>query len=128
MSQVSRKCLIFANLLHEYLSIVPDSNVTVTLPSTPLVEGNPADITCTVAVSEDVDTPVNITRQWEGPEVITDGLDYTITNDTLHINELSISRDNERIITCTVKILPLTEYVLQSGTTSGNTLLIVQGE
>ena len=120
------------HLLHEYCiliySLVPDSNVTVTLPSTPLVEGNPADITCTVAVSEDVDTPVNITRQWEGPEVITDGLDYTITNDTLRINELSISPDNERIITCTVEILSLTEYVLQSSTTSGNTLLIVQGE
>ena len=102
--------------------------MTVTLPSTPLVEGNPADITCTVAISEYVDTPVNITRQWEGPGVITDGLDYTTTSDTLHINELSISRDNERIITCTVEILPLTEYVLQSGTTSGNTLLIVQGK
>ena len=92
------------------------------------MEGNPADITCNVAVSEDVDTPINITRQWQGPGVLTDGPDYTIFNDTLRINEFNVSRDNEQIITCMVMILPLSEYVLQSGTSSGNTQLAVQGK
>ena len=109
-------------------SLVPKSNVTVILPSGPLVEGNSADIICAVTVSDDVDTPVSVTRQWKGPEIITNGLDYVITSDTLSINELSISRDNERIITCTVEILPLTENVLLSSNTSGSTLLIVQGK
>ena len=92
------------------------------------MEGNPADITCNVAVSEDVDTPINITRQWLGPGVLTDGPDYTIFNDTLRINQLNVSRDNEQIITCMVVILPLSEYVLQSGTSSVDTQLTVRGK
>ena len=70
----------------------------------------------------------NITRQWLGPGVLTDGPDYTIFNDTLRINQLNVSRDNEQIITCMVVILPLSEYVLQSGTSSVDTQLTVRGK
>ena len=82
-----------------------------------------------MTLSDDVDTPITIMRQWLGPSLLTSGSDYTITSDTLRINQLSVSRDNNRNITCLVTVIPSAgyPYVLQSSD-SGSTQLTVAGE
>ena len=87
------------------------------------------DIRCNVTLSDDVDTPITIMRQWLGPSFLTSGSDYNITGDTLHINQLSVSRDNNRNITCLVTVISSDEYsyVLQNSV-NGHTQLSVQGE
>ena len=80
-------------------------------------------------LSDDVDTSITIMRQWLGTSLLTSGSDYTITNDTLRINWLSVSRDNGRTITCLVTVIPSVGYfyVLQNSV-SGDTQLSVAGE
>ena len=85
------------------------------------------DIRCNVTLSDVVDTPITIMRQWFRFTLLTNGSDYTITNDTLRINQLSVSRDNGRPITCLVTVVSSTEYVLQNSVI-GSTLLTVHGE
>ena len=87
------------------------------------------DTRCNVTLSDDADTPITIMRQWFGPSLHTNGSDYTITGDTLHINQLSVARDNNRNITCLVTVIPSAgyPYVLQSSG-GGSTQLSVAGE
>ena len=98
-----------------------------------MLEGDSVDLACAVNVNMNVDSPVTIVRQWMGPDLITAGPDYsfpnTDTNDTLRINHLTVARDNNRVITCVATILSTSssQFVLQSGTTSGSTQLNVQG-
>ena len=82
-----------------------------------------------MTLSDDVDTSITIMRQWLGPSLLTIGSDYTITNDTLRINQLTIARDNGRTITCLVTVIPSDghPYVLQN-TVSGDTQLSVAGK
>ena len=84
---------------------------------------------CNVALSDDVDTPITIMRQWLGPSLLTNGSDYIITGDTLHINQLSVSLDNNRNITCQITVIPSAgyPYVLQNSV-NGSTQLSVEGE
>ena len=96
-------------------------------------EGDSVDLACAVNVDMNVDSPVAIVRQWMGPDLITAGPDYffpsTDTNATLRINQLTVARDNNRVITCVTTILSASgsQFILQSGTTSGSTQLNVQG-
>lgn len=96
-------------------------------------EGDSVDLACVVNVDMNVDTDVTIVRQWMGPDLIIAGPDYsfpiTDTNDTLRINQLTVARDNNRVITCVATILSASgsQFILQSGATSGSTQLNVQG-
>ena len=82
-----------------------------------------------MTLSDDVDTPITITRQWLGPSLLTIGSDYTITNDTLRINHLTIARDNSRTITCLVTVIPSDGYpYVRQNSVSGDTQLSVAGE
>ena len=98
--------------------------MTVT-PNDALYEFTAVDIRCNVILSDDVDTPITITRQWLGLF----GADYNITGDTLHINLLIVSRDSGRLITCLVTVIPTVgyPYVLQNSGSS-STQLTVEGE
>ena len=102
--------------------------MTVT-PNDTLYQDTSVDIRCNVALSDDVDTPITIMRQWFGPIPLTIGSDYTITGDTLRINQLSVTRDNGRLTTCLVTVIPSAEYpyVLQNSI-NGSTQLSVAGE
>ena len=102
--------------------------MTVT-PNDTLYEDTAVDIRCNVTLSDDVDTPITIMRQWLGPSLLTSGADYTIASDTLRINQLSVSRDNGRIITCLVTVIPSAgyPYVLQNSGSS-SIQLTVEGE
>ena len=87
------------------------------------------DIGCNVTLSDDVDTPITIMRQWLGLSLLTIGTDYTITSGTLRINQLSVARDSGRTITCLVTVIPSAgyPYMLQNSVSS-NTQLSVAGE
>ena len=82
-----------------------------------------------MTLSDDVDTPITITRQWLGPSLLINGSDYTITGDTLRINQLMVARDNGSTIICLVTVIPSAgyHYVLQNSV-NGSTQLTVQGE
>ena len=82
-----------------------------------------------MTLSDDVDTPITIMRQWFAPSLLTSGADYNITNESLRIKQLSVSHDNNRNITCLVTVIPSAgyPYVLQSSV-NGSTQLSVQGE
>ena len=82
-----------------------------------------------MTLSDDVDTPITIMRQWFAPSLLTSGADYNITNEFLRIKQLSVSRDNNRNITCLVIVIPSAGYlyVLQSSV-NGSTQLSVQGD
>ena len=88
-----------------------------TIPNDKLYEATFVSILCDVAVLGIFSntTGYTITRQWLGSTPVITGPGYTITNDTLHINQLSGARDNNRKITC-VAVLTLssgTQYVQQ---------------
>ena len=102
--------------------------MTVT-PNDTLYVDTFVDIMCNVALSDDVDTPITIGRQWLGPSLLTNGSDYIITGDTLHINQFSVSLDNNRNITCQITVIPSAgyPYVLQNSV-NGSTQLSVEGE
>ena len=96
-----------------------------TIPNGRLYEDTFVDILCDVAIEVVLNTSYTITRQWLGSTPITAGQDYTITNDALRINQLSIARDNNRVITC-VAALTLTsgaQYVQHE-----SIVLTVEGE
>ena len=82
-----------------------------------------------MTLSDDVDTPITIMRQWLGPYLLINGSDYTITGDTLRINQLMVARDNGRTIICLVTVIPSAgySYVLQNSV-NGSTQLTVEGE
>lgn len=104
------------------------ANVTVTItPNLTLYEVTPINITCDVTLSDSVDTSTTITYQWLGPTPLTTGSDYTITDDTLSINRLTVARDNGRTITCMATVTASSLYVVQS-TANGSTQLTVAGE
>ena len=88
------------------------------------------DIRCNVTLSDDIDTPTTIMRQFFGSSLLTNGSDYNITGDTLHINQLSVSRDNNRNITCLVTMIPSAgyTYVLQNSVNGSTQLTVMEGE
>ena len=91
--------------------------MTVSSTSDSLSQGMFTDLVCNVTISESVNTPYTIKYQWFGSSLITNGSDYTITNDTLRINQLSTARDNNRIITCVATVIPTgpgQRYVIQN--------------
>ena len=103
--------------------------MTVT-PNDTLYQDTSVDIRCSVTLSDDVDTPITIMRQWLGPYLLTiRDYNYSITNDTLRINHLTIAHDNGRTFTCLVTVIPSDgyPYVLQN-TVSDDTQLSVAGE
>ena len=106
------------------------STINVTMTTTPmghtLHTHTSVHILCDVTIVGVVSniTGYTITRQWLGSTPITAGPEYTITNNTLRINQLSIARDNNRKITC-VAVLTLSsgaKYVQQE-----NIVLTVEG-
>ena len=110
--------------------IVSISSVAVTIvPNDTLYEATPVDIICNVTVDDNVDTPYSITQQWLAPNLLTSGSDYSISNNVLRINRLSVSRDDNRTITCVTRVNPSPEslYVLQNIASKSN-ILIVTGE
>ena len=107
--------LQYFSLCLNYVLLFTVSTLNVTMATIPgtLYEATPVDILCNVAIFEVVSntTGYTITRQWlMGSAPITAGPEYTITNDTLRINQLSRARDNNRNITC-VAMLTLTSGV-----------------
>ena len=101
-------------------------NVTMTtIPNGTLYEETFVDILCDVAIGIVLNTSYTITRQWLGSTPITAGQEYTIANNTLRINQLIRTRDNNRNITCVATlILPSgTQYVQQE-----SIVLTVEGE
>ena len=77
-----------------------------TTPNGTLYEATSVDILCEVAIVGVFSntTGYAITRQWLGSIPITAGPEYTITNNTLRINQLNRARDNNRNITCVVSL------------------------
>ena len=121
---VNEKCMCNYVLLFTVSTL----NVTVTItPNGTLYEDTPVHILCNVAVVGVVPNTMGytITRQWLGSTLITAGPEYTITNNTLRINQLSRARDNNRRITCVATlILPSgAQYVQQE-----SIILTVEGE
>ena len=113
-----------------FVSTVSITSVTVSTTNDSLSQGMYTDIVCNVTISDDVNTPYTIKYQWFGPSLITNGPDYTVTNDTLRINQLSIARDNNRIITCATTVIPTgpgQQYVLQNNA-KGSMQLILASE
>ena len=111
-------------------SPVSISSVTVTIiPNDTLYVDTFSDFMCNTTLSEYVDTPTTIMYQWLGPSLLTTGVDYNITGDTLCINRFNASRDNGRTITCMATVLPSSgqQYVLQNNA-SGSTQLTVECE
>ena len=98
-----------------------------TTPNSKLYEETFVDILCDVAIGVPVvlNTSYKVTRQWLGSTPITAGPEYTITNNTLRINQLSRTRDNNRNITCVAAlILPSGAQYLQQE----SIILTVEGE
>ena len=111
-----------------YCFTVSTINVTMTTtPNSKLYEETFVDILCDVAIGVPVvlNTSYKVTRQWLGSTPITAGPEYTITNNTLRINQLSRTRDNNRNITCVAAlILPSGAQYLQQE----SIILTVEGE
>ena len=102
--------------------------MTVT-PNDTLYEDTAVNIRFNVTLSDDVDTPITIMRQWLGPFLLISGPDYSVNGETIRINQLSVSRDNGRTITCLVTLISSAgyPYVLQNSV-NGSTQLSVAGE
>ena len=113
-------CIFFA------VSIV---DVTVIIsPNLTLYQDTSVNIACNVTLSNSVDTSTTITYQWlGGTTLLTDGSDYTITDNTLSINQLMVARDNGRTITCIATVTVSSLYVVQN-TANDSTQLTVVGE
>ena len=117
---VSKLCVTFT---------VSTLNVTTTTnPNGTLYEATSVDILCDVAIVRVVSntTDYTIIRQWlMGSTPITAGPEYTITNDTLRINQLSRARDNNRNITCVASLILTSgaQYIQQE-----SIALTVEGE
>ena len=111
-----QNCTLTKYLILAFPHAVSITNVTVTSTNDSLSQGMFTDIVCNTTIIEAVNTPYTIKYQWFGPSLLTNGPDYTITNDTLRINQLSIARDNNRIITCVTTVIPTPgqRYVLQN--------------
>ena len=103
------------------LPLVPQPTVTVsTHPVDPssLIEATYLDIVCTVNISDAINTGVSVDVEWShnGGSPLTNNSDYTISSptmlgshmytSTLHIESLSITRDNGAMYSCTVSVLP----------------------
>ena len=105
-------------------------SVTMTIiPNDTLYVETFSDFLCNATISEYVDTPTTIMYQWLGPLLLTTGADYTITGDTLRINQFNMMRDNGRTITCMATVLPSSgqQYVLLNNA-SESIVLTVEGE
>ena len=100
--------------------------MTIT-PNLTLYQDTSITITCNVTLSDSVDTGTTITYQWLGLTLLTVGVDYTITDNTLLINKLSVSGDNGRTITCMATAMNGSQYVVQN-TANDSTQLTVVGE
>ena len=103
------------------LPLVPQPVVTISThnvdPSS-LIEATYLDIVCTVNISDAVNIGVSVNVEWSqnGGSPLTNNSDYTISSltvlgshmytSTLRIENLSTTRDNDAIYSCTVSVLP----------------------
>ena len=103
------------------LFLVPQPVVTISThnvdPSS-LIEATYLDIVCTVNISDAVNIGVSVNVEWSqnGGSPLTNNSDYTISSltmlgshmytSTLRIENLSTTRDNGAIYSCTVSVLP----------------------
>ena len=106
-----------------------------------LTEGGETTLVCYVNVSAAVDTPINVTTSWSGPNgPITSGSDYTLSpaiqtvngdsayEGRLVISKLLLSRDNGATYTCTVTLSSTTDPVhLLSNNGSDGYIVIING-
>lgn len=107
---------------HGIQHTVPAPTIAVSMdpPSATLYVGTYTDLTCTVTISESVDTPVTVTFQWERLGfLISNDSDYTITYtaqwfSTLRISQLNIERDNGSEYYCIATVASSNPYIQQS--------------
>ena len=104
--------------------------MVTTLPNDTLYADTFSDFVCSATLGNDVNTPTEIVYQWSGPEMLT-GDKYIISNNntTLHINGFSVMLHNNMNITCTVTVVPGSQYTYVLPNSAGeNRLLIVEGK
>ena len=119
--------------------IVPTPTVSVDVNATDHVEGQFLDITCTVTVSEYVDTAdVTVSMIWRrNGTVLTNGSDFTIGavaksnnkyTSILRVNSLRYETDNGATYNCTASITSNNLNVLPGNDSSSATTLTVQSK
>ena len=103
--------IVVINILVIMFSTV-SSIVTVVTdpPGVTLYQDTTIDFICTVMIDDAVDTPNNVSLEWEGLTNLTVNTDYTITSSsnrsTLHFNHLLTSYTG-RNITCRATVILL---------------------
>ena len=121
--------------------IVPTPTVIVDVNATDHVEGQFLDITCTVTVSDYVNTAdVTVSIMWRrNGTVLTNGSDFIVgaaaksefdNNYTsiLRVNSLRYETDNGAIYNCTASISPNDVNVIPGNDSSSATTLTVQSK
>ena len=104
--------------------------MVMTVPNDTLYADTFSDFVCNATLANDVDTPTGIMYQWSGSEMLT-GDEYFISNNntTLRINGFNVMLHNNMNITCTVTVVPGSQYTyVLPNSASENRLLIVEGE
>ena len=105
---------------------------------TTLFEGRETTLICYVNISAAVNTPINVTISWSGPNgPITSGSHYTVSKTQPSINayegrlvisELLLDRDNGTTYTCTATLSSTIDPVhLLSNSDSDGYIIIING-
>ena len=109
---------------------------TYSVDPSSLIEATYLDIVCTVNISDAVNTGVSVNVVWSRNDgsSLTNNSDYTINSltmlgshmyiSTLHIESLSITRDNGAIYSCTVSVLPSLVSSFITGNENNNSLTL----
>ena len=120
-----------------YAHAVPAPSVSVGIDSTSsvLYEGQQLALVCLVNISAVVDTPINVTTSWSGPNGFTSLSIATQVPNTntyegrLIITELMLERDNGSTYTCTAELISTNDPVhILSNSDSSELIIIIDGE
>ena len=121
-----------------FLLLVPQPKVTVSTYSadpSSLIEATYLDMVCTVNISDAVNTGVSVDVVWShNGSPLTNNSDYTISSltmlgshmytSTLHIESLSIMKDNGAMYSCTVSVLPSPVSSYITGNENNNNIIL----
>ena len=133
-SYIRLRIIIIYVLTHTHLNAVPQPTVTVIVPTGPLYTGTIVNLTCNIALNDQVDSPVIVVVTWSGPggEITSDMLSGTAESSSPFRSMITftpLNSDDAGDYTCEATVSPVeAEFITMSLPGSGTGTVIVQGK
>ena len=107
-------------------SVPAPTAVTVTPPMGTIIAGSSPNLSCTVELSPAVDVPVTVTTEWAGPAGTTVTPAYSVMESLTRYTIMAmVDAARNGSYTCQASLSSSSQFIANSGMTSGITTIVV---